>query len=44
MSNLGMFGVNNFQQIVLPPQACMLAIGAAEKKVLVSEDKEQKFK
>ncbi|MDX2094591.1 MAG: pyruvate dehydrogenase complex dihydrolipoamide acetyltransferase [Alphaproteobacteria bacterium] len=28
ISNLGMYGVNNFQAIINPPQACILAVGA----------------
>jgi pyruvate dehydrogenase E2 component (dihydrolipoamide acetyltransferase) len=31
ISNLGMFGVHNFSAIVNPPQACILAVSAAEK-------------
>jgi pyruvate dehydrogenase E2 component (dihydrolipoamide acetyltransferase) len=34
ISNLGMFGVNQFAAIVNPPQACILAVGSAEKKVV----------
>lgn len=34
ISNLGMFGVHNFSAIVNPPQACILAVSAAEKRVL----------
>lgn len=37
ISNLGMFGVHNFSAIVNPPQACILAVSAAEKRVLVDE-------
>ena len=37
ISNLGMFGVNNFSAIVNPPQACILAVSAATKTVLVNE-------
>ena len=37
ISNLGMFGVSNFSAIVNPPQACILAVSAAEKKVVVNE-------
>eukprot|EP00347_Sterkiella_histriomuscorum_P007174 403349976 len=46
VSNLGMFGVQTFQTIVLPPQACILSIGVAEKKALVNEEKgsEQKYR
>ena len=31
ISNLGMFGVSTFQAIINPPQACILAVGAAEE-------------
>ena len=31
VSNLGMYGVNNFSAIVNPPQACILAVGGAFK-------------
>ena len=36
VSNLGMFGVTQFSAIVNPPQACILAVGSAEKKVVPS--------
>jgi pyruvate dehydrogenase E2 component (dihydrolipoamide acetyltransferase) len=39
ISNLGMFGVKNFCAIINPPQACILAIGATEKKPVVIGDK-----
>ena len=32
-----MFGVHNFSAIVNPPQACILAVSAAEKRVVVDE-------
>ncbi len=32
VSNLGMFGVKSFDAIINPPQACILAVGAGEKK------------
>lgn len=38
ISNLGMFGVHNFSAIINPPQACILAVSAAEKRVVVNED------
>jgi pyruvate dehydrogenase E2 component (dihydrolipoamide acetyltransferase) len=38
ISNLGMFGVHNFTAIVNTPQACILAVSAAEKRVVVNED------
>ena len=35
ISNLGMFGVKNFQAIVNPPQSCIMAVGAGEDRVIV---------
>lgn len=35
ISNLGMFGVSNFQAIVNPPQSCIMAVGAGEQRVVV---------
>ena len=40
VSNLGMFGVNNFSAIVNPPQACILAVGGAVKTVVPSNASE----
>ncbi len=37
VSNLGMFGVKNFQAIVNPPHATILAVGAGEKRVVVKQ-------
>lgn len=37
VSNLGMFGINNFSAIVNPPQACILAVGGAVKTVVPRE-------
>ncbi|MFM9889910.1 MAG: pyruvate dehydrogenase complex dihydrolipoamide acetyltransferase [Rickettsiales bacterium] len=34
ISNLGMFGVSTFQAIINPPQACILAVGASETKLV----------
>jgi len=34
ISNLGMFGINQFTAIINPPQACILAVGGTEKKVV----------
>ncbi len=31
ISNLGMYGIKNFQAIINPPQACILAVGAGEQ-------------
>lgn len=32
VSNLGMYGVKSFAAIINPPQSCILAVGAAEKR------------
>ena len=39
LSNLGMFGITNFSAILNPPQACILAVGAGEKRPIVKDDK-----
>jgi pyruvate dehydrogenase E2 component (dihydrolipoamide acetyltransferase) len=37
VSNLGMYGIKDFQAIINPPQACILAVGAGiEKPVVVN--------
>ena len=38
VSNLGMYGVRSFQAIVNPPQATILAVGAAERRVIEAAD------
>jgi pyruvate dehydrogenase E2 component (dihydrolipoamide acetyltransferase) len=35
ISNLGMFGVKQFNAIINPPQSCILAIGASNERVVV---------
>jgi pyruvate dehydrogenase E2 component (dihydrolipoamide acetyltransferase) len=35
ISNLGMYGVREFSAIINPPQACILAVGAAEQRPVV---------
>ena len=40
VSNLGMFGINQFTAIINPPQACILAVGGTEKKVVAGPDGE----
>jgi pyruvate dehydrogenase E2 component (dihydrolipoamide acetyltransferase) len=35
VSNLGMFGIKSFSAIINPPQATILAVGAAEPRVVV---------
>jgi pyruvate dehydrogenase E2 component (dihydrolipoamide acetyltransferase) len=37
ISNLGMFGVKDFQAIINPPQAAILAIGAGEQRPVVKD-------
>jgi pyruvate dehydrogenase E2 component (dihydrolipoamide acetyltransferase) len=37
VSNLGMFGVKNFQAIVNPPQACILAVGAGFETAIIEK-------
>ncbi|KAI8090964.1 pyruvate dehydrogenase complex dihydrolipoamide acetyltransferase [Gilbertella persicaria] len=37
ISNLGMFGINDFTAIINPPQSCILAIGGTQQKVVVDE-------
>lgn len=37
VTNLGAYGVKNFAPIVRMPQACALAIGAAEERVIPNE-------
>ncbi|KAK7442092.1 hypothetical protein BaRGS_00040534 [Batillaria attramentaria] len=38
ISNLGMFGIKHFTAVINPPQACILAIGGADKRYWPSED------
>ncbi|ORY78825.1 2-oxoacid dehydrogenases acyltransferase-domain-containing protein [Leucosporidium creatinivorum] len=44
ISNLGMFGVESFTAIINPPQSCILAIGASEKKLVLDAESEKGFK
>jgi pyruvate dehydrogenase E2 component (dihydrolipoamide acetyltransferase) len=37
LSNLGMFGITNFQAIINPPQACILAVGSSEQRPVVKD-------
>ncbi|NKB50232.1 MAG: pyruvate dehydrogenase complex dihydrolipoamide acetyltransferase [Alphaproteobacteria bacterium] len=37
ISNLGMFGIKDFQAVINPPQGCILAIGAGEQRPIVKE-------
>ena len=42
ISNLGMFGIDNFDAIINPPHAAILAVGAGAKKPVVGADGELK--
>jgi pyruvate dehydrogenase E2 component (dihydrolipoamide acetyltransferase) len=35
ISNLGMYGIKEFQAVINPPQACILAVGAGEQRPVV---------
>ena len=37
ISNLGMFGVRDFQAVINPPQASILAIGAGEQRPVIKD-------
>ena len=39
ISNLGMYGTEEFAAIINPPQAAILAVGAARKEAIVIDDK-----
>lgn len=39
LSNLGMFGVKQFDAIINPPQGCILAVGAGEPTAIVVDGK-----
>ena len=37
ISNLGMFGIDDFTAIINPPDACILAVGAIKEKAIVKD-------
>ncbi len=37
ISNLGMYGIKQFEAIINPPQACILAVGAGEQRAIVKD-------
>jgi pyruvate dehydrogenase E2 component (dihydrolipoamide acetyltransferase) len=39
LSNLGMYGIKQFNAIVNPPQGCILAVGGGEKRLIIKDDK-----
>ena len=38
ISNMGMFGIKQFEAVINPPQAMIMAIGAGEKRPYVIDD------
>jgi len=38
ISNLGMFGIDDFTAIINPPDACILAVGAIKRKPVIKDD------
>jgi len=38
VSNLGMFGIENFDAIINPPQGAILAVGGAERRAVETDD------
>ncbi|MDY0240722.1 MAG: pyruvate dehydrogenase complex dihydrolipoamide acetyltransferase [Rhodospirillaceae bacterium] len=38
ISNLGMYGIRQFEAIINPPQGCIMAVGAAEPRIVVQDD------
>ncbi|XP_032083882.1 pyruvate dehydrogenase protein X component, mitochondrial [Thamnophis elegans] len=40
ISNLGKFGINSFIGLVMPPQACILAVGGSRTELTVVEDED----
>lgn len=41
LSNMGMFGIKQFEAVINPPQAMIMAIGAGEKRPYIVEDSVQ---
>lgn len=39
ISNLGMYGISNFQAIINPPQSAILAIGGIQETVVIKKEK-----
>ncbi|XP_041427330.1 dihydrolipoyllysine-residue acetyltransferase component of pyruvate dehydrogenase complex, mitochondrial isoform X2 [Xenopus laevis] len=38
VSNLGMYGIKNFSAIINPPQACILAVGGSENRLIPADN------
>ena len=41
VSNLGMYGIKHFTAIINPPQACILAVGGAQKTLKPDTESEE---
>ncbi|MCH8685243.1 pyruvate dehydrogenase complex dihydrolipoamide acetyltransferase [Pedomonas mirosovicensis] len=37
ISNLGMYGIKQFEAVINPPQACILAVGAGEQRAVIKD-------
>jgi pyruvate dehydrogenase E2 component (dihydrolipoamide acetyltransferase) len=37
ISNMGMYGIKQFDAVINPPQACILAIGSSEQRPVVKD-------
>ncbi len=37
ISNMGMYGIRQFDAVINPPQACILAVGASEQRPVVKD-------
>lgn len=44
ISNLGMFGVENFDAVINPPHGAILAVGAGKKKPVINDEGEMEVK
>ncbi|KAL3889497.1 hypothetical protein ACJMK2_001837 [Sinanodonta woodiana] len=44
ISNLGMYGIKSFSAVINPPQACILAVGSAEKQLVVDESSDKGYR
>ncbi|CAK9295361.1 unnamed protein product, partial [Gordionus sp. m RMFG-2023] len=44
ISNLGMFGIDEFTAIINPPQACILSIGTSNKKLIEDSKQDNGFR
>ncbi len=38
ISNLGMYGIKNFNAIIHPPQSCIMGVGSGSKRAIVQND------